>query len=41
MRLKVVAEGDTIGASIGTNSLIANGTSLNPGDVIDGKAMVL
>ena len=29
---------DTIGASIGTNSLIANGTSLNPGDVIDGKA---
>jgi len=29
---------DTIGAAIGTNQTIANGTTFNPGDVIDGKA---
>ena len=28
---------DTIGAAIGTNQTIANGTTFNPGDVIDGK----
>ena len=29
---------DTIGGAIGTNQLTANGTTFNPGDVIDGKA---
>ena len=29
---------DTIGAAIGTNQLVANGTTFNPGDVVDGKS---
>ena len=29
---------DTFGAAIGTNQLTANGTTFNPGDVIDGKS---